>query len=95
MKKFKAQTRKSNAFEDQALAQGNQKMLNEEQFRAVFMEYLRYLDEFDAQVRNHLGRMSSLRYHVDIGLEEHPELCKMLYKKHEEQKAIKKSSNLA
>jgi hypothetical protein len=72
-----------------------EKLLNEEQFSAVFMEYLQCLDEFDAQVLNQLNRMKSLRYHVDIGLEEHPELCRMLYKKHEEQKMMKKSSKLA
>jgi len=72
-----------------------EKLLNEEQFSAVFSEYLQVLDDFDTQMLQSIEKLDSLRYHVEIGLEEHPELSKKLYKKHEEQKAIKKSSKLA
>jgi len=82
MKKFKAEREE-------------QKLLNEEQFSAVFSEYLQVLDEFDTQMLQSIDKLDSLRYHVEIGLEEHAELSKKLYKKHEEEKAMKKSSKLA
>lgn len=64
----------------------DQKLLNEDQFREVFMEYLEVMDSFDATIKNQMERMKSLRYHVDTGVDEHPELCKKLFREYEELK---------
>ncbi|NVK66842.1 MAG: hypothetical protein HWE22_19775 [Flavobacteriales bacterium] len=70
-----------------------QKLLNEQQFSEVFLEYLQILDDFDASIRNQMQRMKSIRYHVDHGIEEHPDLCKRLYREFEEQKQKKNLYN--
>ena len=75
-KKFKAQ-------------KDSQKLLSESQFEEIFMEYLYLMDEFDAYTRNHLSRMKLIRYHVDQGIDEHPELVKRLYRVYEDQKVAK------
>jgi len=63
-----------------------QKLLNKEQFKEVFLEYLIVLDEFDAELRNRMERVKSLRYLVDQSLEEHPDLAHSMYQEYEANK---------
>jgi hypothetical protein len=69
------------------------KLLNEEQFAEVFLKYLRLVDELDAFTRNNMDQIKSIRYHVDIGLEEHPDLCRQLYRKYEAEKTEKENES--
>lgn len=74
MKKFKAKNE-------------NEKLHNAKDFEVLFLEYLEVMDEFDVAVRNSMSRMKQLRYVVDQGMDEHPEVCRRVYREYE---AIKK-----